>query len=246
MRWGIIGWILTLRRWLLYGNPSRPRWRLLLFTKLEQARYVLWAPGTVSPVRRESSVFVTAASDAVSLPRHNLQWPWRQWEVTRRLCGWSRRIKRTPILETKAQPNTSPVALLAAILTYCFNGHSSPVCPIFFFTFCGDLWTLLQSWCYPLGGQIMPCVASLADFHFLYPNIRLYKPRKNHLFSPRQQWSPSVYLSWETIKVQPVHVISYDRLVQFHSLSLTLDLLLLILTSHFVTQVYLYPKLMKL
>lgn len=132
MRWGIIGWILTLRRWLLYGNPSRPQWRLLLFTKLEQARYVLWEPGTVSPIRRESSVFVTAASDAVSLPRHNLQWPWRQWEVTRRLCGWSRGNQEDPILETKAQPNTSPVALLAAMLTYCFNGHSSPVCPIFF------------------------------------------------------------------------------------------------------------------
>lgn len=159
MRWGIIGWILTLRRWLLYGNPSRPQWRLLLFTKLEQACYVLWEPGTVSPIRRESSVFVTAASDAVSLPRHNLQWPWRQWEVTRRLCGWSRGIKKTPILETKAQPNTSPVALLAAILTYCFNGHSSQCVPFFFYILWRPMNTaaelMLSSWWpdYALCGQ---------------------------------------------------------------------------------------------
>lgn len=117
MRWGIIGWILTLCWWLLYGNPNRPLWRLVLFTKyLTSALCLLraWHRGS----HQEGKLCVCHNCLAFRLfLRQGLQWPWQQWGVNRWLCGWSRRIKKTLILETNAQPNTSRIALLAAIFS---------------------------------------------------------------------------------------------------------------------------------
>lgn len=109
------------------------------------------------PIRRESSVFVITASRIQYLTRHSLQWPQQQWDVNRRLCGWSRRIRKTLVLETKLSLILLELLSWLPFSTYRFNGYSSPVAPLFLPTFNGDLWTLLQIWSYPPDRQIIPC-----------------------------------------------------------------------------------------
>ena len=66
-------------------------------------------------------------------------------------------------LSWRQKPNLILLELLSWLpfLTYCFNGYSSPVTPLFLPIFKGALLTLPQIWTYPPDGQIIP-VASVA------------------------------------------------------------------------------------
>lgn len=156
------------------------------------------------PIRREGSVFVTTASRIQPLARHGLQRPQQQWDVNRRLCGWSRRIRKTLVLETKLSLLLLELLSWLPFSTYRFSGYGSPV-------------SSYIQW-RPLNTAADLILSSRWSDYTLWPALQSlllhipakgpHKPRKNYFFfSLRQHWSLSINLSWET-KINPVCVIS--------------------------------------
>lgn len=140
-----------------------------------------------------------SASYSASFPRHSLQWPRQQWEVNRRLCEWSRRIRKTLILEIKAQPNTSRIALLAAIFNISLQWLQPPTCsPVSSYTQWRSLnaatdWTLSSWW---PDYALWPALQTLI-LHILTKGP--HKPKKNYFSSPHDNIVPLLYTCLEKL-----------------------------------------------
>ena len=137
------------------------------------------------PIRREGCVLVITASRIQPLTRHGLQWPQQQWDVNRRLCGWSRRIRKTLVLETKRSLILLELLSWLPFSTYRFSGYGSPVAPISSYIHWRPLNTAAELILSSQRSDYTLCRASLAVSPSAYPSQGASQAKEKLLLLPK-------------------------------------------------------------